>query len=90
MTRYTQARLLLVIAASASLSACATTGAYPAKADLEAVTEAKPVPPVEILTDPTASDLHASRVEGWGDRVRSAGVRLCRFFERTGMDVSCP
>lgn len=72
-----------------TLSACATTGAYPAKADIEAATEAKPIPPLDILTDPAASDLHASRVEGWGDRVRAAGVRLCRFFERTGMDVDC-
>lgn len=73
-----------------AMAGCATTGAYPVKADIEAVTEAKPIPPLDILTDPAASDLHASRIEGWGDRISSAGLRLCRFFERTGMkDLNC-
>ncbi|EJU14141.1 hypothetical protein LH128_05263 [Sphingomonas sp. LH128] len=41
------------------------------------------------MTDPAASALYNSRVEGWGDRVRAAGVRLCRYFEAQGMEVDC-
>lgn len=30
-------------------------------------------------------------VESWGDRLYSAGARLCRFFDRTGMKgLDCP
>lgn len=75
--------LCVVLLAAAG---CSTTGSYPPKADIAAITEAKPVPPVTILTDPAASELHASRVEAWGDRLSSAGQRLCKFFARTGMD----
>jgi len=53
------------------------------------VTEAKPVPGDEIVTDPVASAKYNAAVEAWGDRLRAAGMRLCRFFDRTGMDVDC-
>lgn len=73
------------------LSACKTTSAYPPHQDLAAVTEAKPTPGADILTDPAAGDRYDSAIEGWGDRVRAAGMRLCRFYERTGMPgVACP
>jgi hypothetical protein len=55
------------------------------------VTEAKPVPGDEIATDPVAEATYNARVESWGDRLRSAGVRLCKFFDETGMpDLDCP
>ena len=73
------------------LSACKTTTAYPPRQDIAEVTETKPMPGADILTDPAAGDRYDSAVEGWGDRVRAAGMRLCRFYERTGMPaVACP
>lgn len=90
MTYRTQGRLLLTAAAFMSLNACATSSALPPRADIIAVIEPKPIPPVDILTDPAASDLHNSRIEGWGERLQSAGLRLCRYFERMGMrDIAC-
>lgn len=60
-------------------------------ADLRAVTEAKPVPGDEIVTDETgrAAALYNSKVEGWGDRIHAAGVRLCRYARATGAKVDC-
>ena len=74
-----------------ALSACATNPApYPAVADVQAVTEAKPRPTPDILTDPAASDRYNAALEAWGERLHSAGLRLCRYFERTGMrGVEC-
>ena len=74
------------------VSACAASGGYPPVADLQAVTEAKPVPSDAIASDPTAEALYNASVESWGDRLSSAGGRLCRFFRRTGMpDLTfCP
>jgi hypothetical protein len=55
------------------------------------VTEPKPVPGDEIATDPQAEAKYNASVESWGDRLRSAGVRLCKFFDETGMpDLNCP
>lgn len=74
-------------------SACAGTGGYPPLADVKAVTESKPVPTDEIATDPQAEANYNVDVESWGDRLRSAGLRLCEFFEETGMPMKgfdCP
>jgi hypothetical protein len=49
------------------------------------VTEAKPVPTDEIAADPVAEAHYNAAVESWGDRLHSAGARLCRFFEETDM-----
>jgi hypothetical protein len=55
------------------------------------VTEPKPVPGDEIATDPVAEAHYNAAVESWGDRLHSAGARLCRFFDRTGMKgLRCP
>lgn len=56
-----------------------------------AVTEPKPVPSDDIVLDRTgkASALYGSKVEGWGDRLRAGGVRLCKFFKAQGMTVDC-
>jgi hypothetical protein len=85
------ARAALVIGIPISVAACATTGAYPPSADIASVTEAKPRPPAEILTDPAANDRYNSAIEARGDRLYAAGARLCRFFARTGMSgLTCP
>lgn len=74
-----------------ALTACTTTGAHPPLADIQAVTEAKPRPTAAILTDPAADARYNASIEAWGDSLRAAGVRLCRFYARTGMDgVECP
>jgi len=74
-----------------ALSACTDHPrvGFPAAADLVAVTEAKPKPSPDILTDPAASDRYGASVESWGERVQAAGVRLCKFFVAQGMKVGC-
>lgn len=72
-------------------SACGNSGGYPPLADVKAITEAKPVPGDEIATDPVAEAHYNAAVESWGDRLASAGARLCRFFDETGMPgLDCP
>ncbi len=73
------------------VSACAASGGFPPPADLQAVTEAKPVPVDAIATDAAAEAHYNAAVESWGDRVSAAGGRLCRFFDRRGMKgLTCP
>lgn len=43
------------------------------------------MPTDAIATDPTAEAHYNAAVEGWGDRLFSAGGRLCRFFARMDM-----
>lgn len=81
--------LLALFVAVLAIAGCTTTGAQPPRADIQALAEKKPVPPVDILTDPTASDRHNNAIEAYADRLHSAGLRLCRYFERTGLDVEC-
>lgn len=78
---------MLVLAAAACQHDSAV---FPDARELAAVTEPKPRPPVDILTDPEASDRYSSALEAWGDRLHSAGGRLCRFFREQGMEVECP
>lgn len=73
------------------MSGCASSGGFPPLAELKAVTEAKPIPGDEIASDPAAEAHYNASVEAWGDRLSSAGGRLCRFFERLKMPaLSCP
>ena len=64
-------------------------GYFPPEEDLKAVTETKPKPSPDILTDPSASARYNSAVLSWGERVSAAGRRLCRFHRDTGMKVEC-
>lgn len=64
--------------------------AFPPPADLEAVTEPKPKPTVDIVTSAQAAERYNAEVEGWGDRVSAAGARLCRYYRDLGMKVDCP
>lgn len=79
------AALSILPLALSLVSACGSSAGFPRLADLRAATESKPVPSDEIATDPVANAHYNADVEGWGDRVHSAGERLCRFFARAGM-----
>lgn len=61
----------------------------PPRADLQAILEPKPVPRDEITTDPVAEAHYNASVEAVLDRVHSAALRLCRFYEATGVNVGC-
>jgi len=71
---------------------CQTNGgAYPRLGDLQDVTTEKPKPGVGTLTGTGDGDRYDSEVEAWGDTVRAAGVRLCRFYEAQKMSgLHCP
>lgn len=73
-----------------AVSGCASSGAtlLPVR-DIEAVTEPKPIPSDDIVTDARAAALYNSKLEGWGDRIHAAGVRLCRYARATGVKVDC-
>lgn len=53
---------------------------------MKAVTEPKPQPVGDIAADPVADAHYNAALESWGDRLHSAGVRLCKFFKVT----DCP
>lgn len=75
----------LLLPALLLASGCARSGGFPPLAEVTAVTEAKPVPGDEIATDPLAEAHYNAAVESWGDRLHSAGLRLCSFYRRMGM-----
>lgn len=81
--------LLLTIASGCGAPGSLRAG-FPPPADLTAATEAKPVPGPEIVTSAQAAEEYNAAVEGWGDRVSAAGGRLCRYYKRLGMKISCP
>lgn len=86
----TRIAIVGLVSASLTLTACAHKPvALPPRADILSLVEQKPKPPVTILTDPAASDRYNSQIEGWADRLSSAGKRLCVYFRETGMDVRC-
>jgi hypothetical protein len=64
-------------------SACAGSGGHPPLADLQALTEPKPIPGDDIASDPHAEAHYNAAIESWGDRLHSAWQRLCRFYRRT-------
>lgn len=80
----------VVLAALVFLAGCKSAHDFPPRADVQAVTEAKPIPPTSILTDPGASDRYNAQLEAWGERIQAAGVQLCRYFKDKGMEVDCP
>lgn len=63
--------------------------ALPPAADVEAAQEGKPRPTLAIVTDPVARERYNADVENWGDRVQSAGVRLCHWLNDRGGDYAC-
>lgn len=83
------ARLTLVICAVVVASCATPVGTYPPAEDLRV--EAKPVPPIEVLTSREAGEKHDNAVEAWGEAGWAQVSRLCRFFDEMGMEgLSCP
>lgn len=67
-------------------SGCKTTGSpFPPNADVKALTETKPRPTAAIVTEPAAEAHYNASVESWGDRLFSAGGRVCRYLKSQGM-----
>lgn len=63
-------------------SSCAEQGAIaPPVADLSAAVEAKPQPTDDIATSQEAYDQYQALLEAWGDRLYSAGGRVCRWAQ---------
>jgi hypothetical protein len=60
------------------LSGCKTTGGFPDPKDVAAVTEVKPVPGANILTDPAANDRYDNAIKGTGDRLRAEARAMQR------------
>lgn len=82
-----------VLLASLFLAAACTTpvGTVPPADDLKAVTEPKPVPTDDIATSQKAADQFSADIEAWGDRISSAGARICRWAETVGKrSFECP
>lgn len=85
-------RLLLLLAMLWPASGCTTSGAiHPPVDDLKAAVEPKPVPSDDIATSDQANADYNASLEAWGDRISSAGARICRWSERTyKIKVGCP
>lgn len=82
---------LMLPALLLAVSGCAAPASrLPPRADLQAAVEAKPVPTAEIVTSSKAAADYDAAIEAWGDRVRAAGGRLCRYFRALGMAIDCP
>lgn len=54
------------------------------------LTETKPEPPGNIATDPVAGARYSADLESWGERLRAAGLRACRWLKTNGAAVACP
>lgn len=57
---------------------------FPPSADVKTLTEAKPRPTPDIVTNPQAAERYNAAVEAWGDRIHDAGVRVCSFLQTMG------
>ena len=92
--RLTTPRLAALALPLALLAACATPNSVPIApsppaADL--TVEAKPLMPVEAITDDTAAARYNSQIEAWGERGWSAVARLCRWAAGNGLaHPACP
>ena len=89
-------RNLLVLASVWLVTGCAgrvqTSLSYPPVADLRAAIEPKPIATPDIVTSDQANADYSLAVELWGDRVSSAGGRICRWVVETGgkLPFKCP
>ena len=63
--------------------------AFPPAPDIEALQEHKPRPTPDILTSSRASAQYNADVESWGERLSSAGQRVCVWLKSQGMKVDC-
>lgn len=76
---------------------CSTTvrnqAIFPPSADVvgeNSVTASKPRPSDDIVTDEDARAAHNVALEVWGETVRKAGVRLCKWHNDNGASFDCP
>ena len=91
-TKSVRKRLALAAGMLLTASACGEPTPivlYPPAIDVEAATEPKPVPPMEIATSEEAALAYDLELEAWGERVQSAGVRLCKWFNEQGGKFDC-
>ena len=85
-------RYAMMAGAALTVSACGQRTPMvpsPPAADVEAAAEAKPVPPVEIVTDEAAAVAYDEALEAWGERVSAAGRRVCLWLVENGGDYVC-
>lgn len=65
---------------------------FPNAEDVKAVTAPKPVATIETVTSAEAAARYNVEVEMWGDGLRSAGGRICRWIINNGgaLPFACP
>lgn len=80
---------LTILTALSLASACErpVSTPLPPKQDVEAATEAKPTPPADIAVNPVSGATYSADLESWGERVRSAGVRVCEWLNSASKDA---
>lgn len=61
----------------------------PPAIDVEAATEAKPVPSAEIITSAAAAAAYNAAVEIHAMRIRAAAVRVCNWLNERGGSYNC-
>lgn len=74
---------LLTLAASCGERVTAVQ-TFPSSADLEAVTQPKPRPTPDIVTDPQANARYGAVIESDDDQRKAAGERICTWAILTG------
>lgn len=62
----------------------------PSAADVNALQEAKPKVTPEVLSSAKAEAQYNADVEAWGERLSSAGRRLCHWYNDRGGKFKCP
>lgn len=62
---------------------------FPSAADVNALQEKKPEYKPEYLSDSKLNDQYNADVEAWGDRLSSAGKRLCDWYNDRGGKFQC-
>lgn len=76
-----------------TLAACAPTvqsvPIFPPAQDVEAATEAKPVPPLDIVTSARAAAEYNAAIEVHAMRIRAAAIRVCRWLNGRGGNYNC-
>jgi len=61
----------------------------PPAIDVEAATEAKPIPGPEIVTSAVAAAEYNAAVEIHAMRIRAAAVRVCNWLNERGGEYDC-
>ena len=59
----------------------------PPAQDVEGATETKPLPSPEAVFDAKAKARDDAALEAWGERLRSAGVRVCEWLNAASKDA---